>query len=135
MPHNGVKEKLVKEWLHKAEEDFKTAGFLLKCDDCLTNVIAYHAQQAAEKFLKAFLTANQIMFPKTHDLQRLLELTGTINPQMMQELNDIIILTPYGVEIRYPGDRPDASQEEVNKAVEMILRVRNCVLDALRNIV
>ena len=132
-PNNSTVEKIVTEWLHKAEEDFKSAACLLKHNDGMTNAIAFHAQQSAEKFLKAYLTSKQITFPKTHDLQRLLELAGTTNEQLADELGDVIILTPFGVEIRCPGDRPDATQEEAEMAVTLLSRVRDAVLEALRH--
>jgi len=58
----------VQDWLRKAEGDFAAAEHLLGLaqQDCFT--AAFHAQQAAEKFLKALLVRHQIPFPKTHDI-------------------------------------------------------------------
>jgi len=47
------------------------------------------------------------------------------------ELQDIIILTPYGVELRYPGDRPDASPNEARQAAQLAQKVRDAVVPLL----
>jgi len=52
------------------------------------------------------LTFNQIEFPKTHDLGALLDLVSPVDEPLAESLNDILLLNPYGVEVRYPGDMP-----------------------------
>jgi len=41
---------------------------------CPHRLIAYHAQQCAEKYLKAYLVSAGVDFPYTHNISRLLEL-------------------------------------------------------------
>ena len=48
----------VKQWLIKADNDLTIAGRDLKTDDPVTDAICFHAQQAAEKYLKAYLVYN-----------------------------------------------------------------------------
>lgn len=81
--------------------------------------------------MKALLTRHQVIFPKTHDLEQLLDLIETINNDLAATLRDIIILTPYGVELRYPGDRPDATADEAREAVLLACKVRDAIIDAL----
>ena len=65
----------VRDWVVKAEEDYEAARTLVrKRKPNLSNAVCFHAQQCAEKYLKAFLTCHRIAFPKTHDLLDLLEL-------------------------------------------------------------
>jgi HEPN domain-containing protein len=96
----------VQSWLRKAEGDPRAAGHLLEFeqDDCFA--AAFHAHQAAEKLIKAFLVRHQIYFPKTHDIQRLLDLAAQPDPALQAELASASMLTPFGVEFRYPGTVP-----------------------------
>ena len=65
-------------------------------------------QQAVEKFLKAFLVYRNIDFPKTHDLDYLLQECKKIYNKVFDI--DLGSLTDFGVSIRYPEDfyLPDA---------------------------
>ncbi|MBI4832214.1 MAG: HEPN domain-containing protein [Candidatus Lindowbacteria bacterium] len=131
-PHDDVRRKLVAEWLRKANADMDLAEHLTAEGTAFPNAITFQCQQAAEKYLKAFLTSHQLAFPKTHDLEELLDLVQTINSDLAAYLRDVIVLTPYGVELRYPGDRPDATLEEAHRAIELARKVRESILDALR---
>ncbi|MFQ6119732.1 MAG: HEPN domain-containing protein [Methanosarcinales archaeon] len=62
----------VHEWIAKAEEDFKAAQ-ILPIDE-FPNIIAFHCQQCAEKYLKAILITNGKTPPKIHDLIKLNDL-------------------------------------------------------------
>jgi len=68
-------DDLVKEWYRFAMMDFSAATHLnnTMCPKPL-EIICYHCQQSAEKFLKGFLISNSIEPPKTHDLQELCEM-------------------------------------------------------------
>ena len=130
-PPEEIKRKVVAEWLRKADSDLGLAEHLLSEGMAFPNAITFHCQQAAEKYLKAFLTWHQIGFPKTHDLEEILDLAETADKGLADSLRDVIVLTPYGVESRYPGDRHDAVPEEIREAVEMARKVRDAVTAAL----
>jgi len=54
----------VKEWISYADDDLRLAEHTLKMiDDCPYNLVAYHAQQCVEKYLKAWLIYSGIDFP------------------------------------------------------------------------
>ena len=57
--------------MRKAEGDLRAAEHLLALEERDYFTAAFHAQQAAEKPLKAFLVRHQIPFGKTHDIQEL----------------------------------------------------------------
>jgi HEPN domain-containing protein len=57
-----------RDWVVKAEEDFILARVSARKKPPLAYGICFHAQQCAEKYLKAILVAKQQTFPKTHDL-------------------------------------------------------------------
>ena len=61
----------------------------------------FHAQQAAEKALKALLTSMNQEFPYTHNSQTLVELVSAIDPRFRRFLDAGETLTPYAVEVRY----------------------------------
>ena len=62
-----------KEWLARADRDLSVAARVLSGDDPFPDAAAFHSQQAAEKALKGFLAAHEVPFPKTHDLERLVQ--------------------------------------------------------------
>ena len=130
-PHKDAKSTIVTEWLKKAVEDIDVSEHLLSTDALFPNAVAFHAQQAAEKFLKAYLTWHQVEFPKTHDIDTLLDLVETVDPERANSLRDTIVLTLYGVEVRYPGDRPVVSKEDARSAVGMAVKIRESVSKAL----
>jgi len=65
---------LTAEWIAKAEGDYATAGRELRARRPNYDAVCFHAQQTAEKYLKAFLQENGADFPKTHSLIELLQL-------------------------------------------------------------
>ena len=57
----------VARWLEFAEIDLKAAKALLK-EGSLSSVVCFHAQQSAEKCLKALIESKGLNPPKSHDL-------------------------------------------------------------------
>jgi len=126
-PPEEVKREFVREWLRKGESDLAAARHLLNGGSELAYGAAFHAQQAAEKFLKAVLVWHQVEFPKTHDIGRLLDLVGTVDPELARLTREATALTRYGVEIRYPGDIPEPTLDEAGDAVALAGRVLGAV--------
>jgi len=89
---------LVAEWIGKADLDFKTV-VRLGAESEFRDIVGFHAQQAAEKYLKALLTRHQIEFPKTHVIRRLLILLEPVDPAMVEALDDANWLSPFGAEM------------------------------------
>ena len=54
------------EWLKKAQEDLDVVGEIISKEH-LTNMVAFHSQQAVEKTLKAIIEEFEIGFEKTHN--------------------------------------------------------------------
>lgn len=117
--------------MEKAEGDMAAVEALADKGSIYFNTVTFHCQQAAEKYLKAFLVWHEIDFPKTHDLAQILALVETTDAALADGLRDVIVLTPYGVELRYPGDRPDATLAQVCRVIELAKKVRDAVLSAL----
>ena len=131
-PPEQVKRELVRKWIKKAEQDYNLASHLVAEKLSFYEAAGFHSQQAAEKFLKAYLTWAQVEFPKTHDLDKLLELICAVDANLAEALSEIASLTVYGVELRYPGHLPELTFEEAEKAVELAARTRQVIIDALK---
>jgi HEPN domain-containing protein len=93
-------------WMERADADFRTVEILLAAPDAPLDISAFHLQQAAEKLMKAILTAHGIPFPKTHDLAALVRLIPRGN-DVDPDLALWIELSYFAVLARYPGDRPE----------------------------
>lgn len=112
----------VRGWVQKAEEDFQIALILSRRRRGLAGGVCFHAQQSAEKYLKAFLVRERLAFPKTHDLLQLLQLCQKQNP-LLQALHPLLeTLNAYSVMPRYPGEEP--TTEEAKEAVKIAKEVR-----------
>ncbi len=105
-----VKWDFVQQWLNRAHKDLAAGELLIKGGFEDYENVGFHAQQSAEKFIKAFLVSRQIEFPKTHDIALLRQLVARVDPELAEKLAIADPLTPYGVEFRYPGDLPVSAQ-------------------------
>jgi len=130
-PDEEARRRLTGEWLHKAQMDLQAAEVLLSDDPPLLFPSCFHSQQAAEKYLKAVLVHHGVDFPKTHDIQEILDLLAPINPRLVQSVQDTIVLTQYAVETRYPTELPDPDENETTAALALAGKVRNAVMRAL----
>jgi len=128
-PPEVIKTEFTREWVRKAEIDFRTAGHLYQSGPDFAEGAAFHSQQAAEKYLKAFLVWHQIEFHKTHDIEALLRLAEKVNDKLPEILREAVILTPYGVDYRYPGEYPEVTIADAKRA----LRLADCVRAEVRS--
>ncbi len=93
---------ITKEWLRRARDDLDVAKEIIVREH-LTNMVAFHSQQAVEKSLKAIIEEFEIGFVKIHNLERLL---GMVRKQMSLDVDLDIIkrLDEVYISTRYPGD-------------------------------
>jgi HEPN domain-containing protein len=122
----------VQSWLAKAEGDLHAAEILLAGLGEHGEVVGFHSQQAAEKFIKAYPVRHQIEFPKKHDLALLRKLISRSDEQLAEQLAFADWLTPFGVEVRYPGEIPEVGQKTAEQALADAKRTRHLILDALQ---
>jgi HEPN domain-containing protein len=94
------------------------------------DLVGFHAQQAAEKALKALLVRHGIRFGKTHDLGQLLEQVEPVAPGTAATLAEAEGLTTHAVGARYPGREPPLDREEAAQR----LAVANAVLAHVRTL-
>jgi len=123
--------KKAKEWLLHADEDLRLARHAFKLKSAIPyKLIAYHAQQCAEKCLKAYLVFEDIDFPFTHNISALLEMCSP-TADWVKELDDAKILSVYAITTRYPG-KYKVTKKEAVKAVEIAGLVQAVVRKALK---
>ena len=104
------------DWLRRARSDLELAR-VRRNSRILLEDLCFHAQQAAEKALKAVLVFRSIPFPKTHNIITLLDLLpGGLS---FPEEEGAPILTDYAVLTRYPGDLEPVTEEEYLKALQI----------------
>lgn len=115
------------EWVKYAEEDLKMAELALK-EKGPPNQICFHAQQVAEKYLKGFLVYSKQKFEKVHQLQYLLQLCAKTDVSFEELREDVLYLTRFYIETRYPGDFQEFTLDEAQKAYNAALQVKNFVL-------
>jgi HEPN domain-containing protein len=82
----------------------------------LPQILVFHAQQAAEKAIKALLIHHQVEFPRTHVMAILLNLCARAGYQIPENINDALVLTRYAVATRYPGQEEPVSRDEAREA-------------------
>lgn len=87
------------------------------------DLVAYHAQQCAEKYLKAYLVFQLVDFPYTHNLLRLIELIPA-GAHWVTEIEPAEVLSAYAVSARYPGEDEPVTEVEAREAIEIAGDVR-----------
>ena len=102
------KEVILNQWLEKAFHDEQAFFVLLEHGKKLglLDVVAFHAQQAVEKWLKAIIIFYDAEPPRTHNLLRLLDLASELSSQIDTETNYSLArqLNDFAVDFRYPTD-------------------------------
>ena len=124
-----LKEK-IRLWIIKADNDFKIIEQNINLDDPVTDVLAFHCQQAAEKYLKLFLVSKGVEPRKTHEIGFLLGECIKIDPGF-ELLSDTAFLSIYAVETRYPDDFYIPTKDELNRAYTAAKRVKSFVLEKI----
>lgn len=108
------------DWMASAESDLAYARIGMDhARELRLEQVCFHAQQAAEKAIKAVLAGKQAGFPHTHDLTVLVEICRRNSLSMGEVLEHAADLTPYAVESRYPGATRAVTPQEADEAVKV----------------
>lgn len=105
------------DWLRHAYSDLALAN-TLPLPQILLDQLCFHAQQAAEKALKAVLIAHGIPVPRTHNLRTLFDLLPADVPAP-PHIQEAAGLSDYAVASRYPGVSEPVEAEEYREAVDL----------------
>lgn len=118
-------------WIAKAESDLLNIRNNLDAEQVPWDTICFHAQQAAEKMLKAFVVSRGHAVSRTHDLVALLAEAVSAGGSLQALEADCRLLTPYAVMLRYPGTTDEPSEPEARQAIAATERVYERVQAAL----
>ena len=122
------------EWLTHAQSDLNLARLGHGRADILPAQVCFHAQQAAEKALKAVLLAATLGFPLSHDIQELLKIANQGGLAVPLEVAEAVALTPFAVEARYPGYVEEITMVEVDAAIRTAEEVVDWAATAVASI-
>lgn len=114
-----------REWILKAENDWRAVKILFESKNPPHDVLVFHCQQLAEKYLKAFLVKNFFSVKKTHDLLNLLTEAEKFEPALNMLRKDFNELNDYSIVPRYPDEFREYSEAEVDKAIASSKRIRH----------
>jgi HEPN domain-containing protein len=115
--------EVIREWTAKAEGDFATAKReMASPENPNFDAVCFHAEQCAEKYLKALLIASGVTPPKVHDLAVLDHLLSPVRPDWRWPVEELRLLTRAAVVFRYPGE--SAGHEEAAIALDVCTRMR-----------
>jgi len=109
-------------WAEKAEEDFTLARSALQRKKPLLTGVCFHAQQCAEKYLKALLVSKKAVFPKTHDLLMLSNLCSAVGIFLDIDPKLLNTLTDYAIRTRYPGEEPSLKDAKDAMVITKLVR-------------
>ncbi len=119
--------KEFEKWFKKAEGDLMIIQNIVLLPDSPYDLCCFHAQQASEKYLKAFLIANQIDFPKTHDLVELNKLCSHKNIKFTEIKLLCAKLKNYSIAPRYPDEMDDLTLEDAQQAYQNALAIKEFI--------
>jgi len=127
-----VDRSLIIEWLTKADEDLEFGSINLEERKNFFAQICFHFQQAAEKYLKAFIVAKEIEFKKVHDLGLLLKMAAGRDASLDELRDDCEYLAAFYIEARYPVHWPtNFTVDEARRAQQAALRIQKSVKERL----
>ncbi|HAK46767.1 MAG TPA: DNA-binding protein [Spirochaeta sp.] len=120
-----------KEWVDFAERDYEASMLLANSHTPSFEIIAYHCQQAAEKYLKAMLIENNKPVPHIHDLGKL-NLECSNFQAELSVIQDICErLTPFGTVTRYPGSSMQVGSEHLPLIISWTEEIRKIIRNQL----
>jgi HEPN domain-containing protein len=121
---------LTRDWVKKAENDFKVASQILRRrKEIVPDAACFFCQQCIEKYLKARLVEAGLVFPRTHDLLQLLNVCIQVEPLWATYTKTVDAMSDYAVDFRYPGHT--ASLREAKVALKHCRTLRREVRQSL----
>ncbi len=122
-------KQATRNWAEHAEADFAAATDLLALPRPHFAVVCFHAQQTAEKYLKALLQEHDIRFPRTHNLATLATLLDQYLPDLAPFQPRLVALSTHAVDTRYGG--PVIQQAHAEVATQTATDIRALARSAL----
>jgi HEPN domain-containing protein len=123
--------KYVRDWFARGDDDIRAAEILLK-EQGAPNTICFHAQQAAEKYLKGFIAYHEKHVRKIHDLSALVSICIDIDKRFELLKEDAQFLSQFYTESRYPDDYIEFQREDAEEAFGAAQRIKEFVLEKIK---
>jgi len=120
----SAQSDLILDWINKADHDLGSAKIIYLHLPDYFDTIAFHCQQAVEKYIKAILVHRGIEFDRSHDLIYLLELLPEDIQVTTQQFKKAASLNGLGVQIRYPNKIIHLTKEELEEAITISTEFR-----------
>lgn len=120
------------KWIEFAENDYQAATLLSENIKPLLEIVCFHCQQCAEKYLKAFIIKNKSEIKLTHNLEELLKICVKIQNDFDSLIDNCIDLSDYAVETRYPYPF-EINIDDMNKALKDMETIRNFILSKINS--
>jgi HEPN domain-containing protein len=98
---------------HIALNDFKALKGMTDPEIFSDEIFGFHAHQAVEKALKAWLSLVGVNYPKIHDIEELFALLSDHGENIPDQFGTLIDLTDFAVQFRY--DFFDESDTELDR--------------------
>jgi HEPN domain-containing protein len=121
-----------RRWIWKADRDFLLAT---QVSEMFSDIAAFHYQQAAEKYLKAYLSFHGVGLKKTHNIGTLTLLASQLDPAFVQlaGVADVDAITEFATIFRYPNeedvDFPEAA--DLQSARDFCVVAKRMVTDRI----
>lgn len=106
------------DWLRHATSDYIIAS-QEPIEGVILEALCFHAQQAAEKAIKAVFVKHDIHFPYTHNISKLISIIKDSGIDWPEELDDASMLTDYALQTRYPGSGVEVTEKEYQEAIQI----------------
>ena len=117
----------IAQFLRKAEAD-EAAMLLLASGTRIDGaIVGFHAQQSVEKRLKALLCFRKVYFPRTHDIQTLLDAVSQSGMAVPDEIEAAAELTPFAVTLRYDDIADESDLPEIRRLIALTASVREWI--------
>jgi len=128
-------KKQVEEWLKFAEKDILTVSEIIEIPE-LTNIAAFHCQQAIEKIFKAFILENEKPLIKIHNLLTLYGIIKEVmdfgfDEDLLATLNDIYLESRYPGEIGLLDDGSMLNIEQIKQYFTFVQEIKNKIKNKL----
>ena len=126
------KTELLNSFFNLAQDDLKSAEYLSTMTSPTPDeIICFHCQQSAEKYLKGFLVFHDILPPRTHDLTHLLELCENRMPEFSMLISKCSFLNRYAVIVRYSYEL-QITIDDMKNAIQYAKDVKEFVLNTIK---
>ena len=119
-----------KEWVEIASQDLASAKYLVSMKPVPLEIICYHCQQCAEKYMKAYLVFRNKEVIKTHDLISLYKELIELDITFEEIKNECIDLTDFSITTRYPY-KLELDKIDMEKAIMDAEKIQTFIIDKI----